>query len=277
MKIFRSIISLLTISSLLFPWIASAAITDNLVAGYKLSGNSNDVLGSWNGTDTSISYVTGLIGQGATTTGASASRIDIGNLPKTSSYTFSLWVKPFKWLYAGLPFEGAQAVGVNSYWGLFMREDDGTIQVYKSSGSAAQTATFSNSSVLWNSTNYPSNAWTHIVITDDNTNIRFYKNGTEVTGSPIASTVTNGGTANPMSLTRLGDQDAYYFGGVLDEVYIWSRAISSSEVTTLYNSGLGCQYAFSPCIPAANPPPVPAPSHVFIKAPLFIRKALFVR
>jgi len=39
------------------------ALTDNLISYWKLDGNSTDSVGSNNGTDTSVSYFTGLIGQ----------------------------------------------------------------------------------------------------------------------------------------------------------------------------------------------------------------------
>jgi hypothetical protein len=35
------------------------------------------------------------------------------------------------------------------------------------------------------------------------------------------------------------------FNGSIDEVGIWSRALTSSEVTSLYNSGSGRQYPFT--------------------------------
>ena len=41
----------------------------------------------------------------------------------------------------------------------------------------------------------------------------------------------------------LGRYDSFYFGGLLDEVGIWKKALTSAERTWLYNSGAGRSYA----------------------------------
>jgi hypothetical protein len=35
------------------------------------------------------------------------------------------------------------------------------------------------------------------------------------------------------------------FDGMIDEIGVWSRALTSGEVTQLYNSGAGLQYPFT--------------------------------
>ena len=56
------------------------ALRDNIVAYYKLDGNSNDSVGTNNGTDTAITYsvANGKINQGAGYNG-STSKITISN------------------------------------------------------------------------------------------------------------------------------------------------------------------------------------------------------
>jgi len=36
-----------------------------------------------------------------------------------------------------------------------------------------------------------------------------------------------------------------FFDGMIDEVGVWSRLLTSDEVTTLYNAGAGLSYPFS--------------------------------
>ena len=43
-----------------------------------------------------------------------------------------------------------------------------------------------------------------------------------------------------------------YFAGTIDEVGIWSRALTSTEVTSLYNGGAGFQYPFVTASGPAN-------------------------
>jgi hypothetical protein len=55
-----------------------------------------------------------------------------------------------------------------------------------------------------------------------------------------------GGPDTTTSNPSVGGQPggAAPMGGVIDEVGIWKRALSASEITTLYNSGSGTTYPF---------------------------------
>lgn len=78
---------------------------------------------------------------------------------------------------------------------------------------------------------FTANIWTHIAITcDDLGNQAFYINGGEVdTGS---YTITSG-TRGPV---RIGQNtNANYFDGDIDEVRIWDRVLSTSEIGDIYN------------------------------------------
>ena len=76
----------------------------------------------------------------------------------------------------------------------------------------------------------PSGAWTHIVITADSTGTNWYINGVldKVTSTAYAPS----GTA---SLVFGGNLD--FYAGDLDDVRIYNRALTATEVTALYNSG----------------------------------------
>jgi hypothetical protein len=79
-----------------------------------------------------------------------------------------------------------------------------------------------------------------------NTNrAKIYVNGSNVTSS-------SGGTIQSSTLsystylnTGYLHGSGSFYNGYLDEVGVWSRALTSSEVTQLYNSGLGLQYPFT--------------------------------
>lgn len=80
--------------------------------------------------------------------------------------------------------------------------------------------------------------------TYDGTNIRCYINGSLVsTSGTLINYLTN---ANALSFV-VGASDVLngYLDGQLDEMGIWSRTLSGTEITTLYNSGAGIQYPFS--------------------------------
>jgi hypothetical protein len=73
-----------------------------------------------------------------------------------------------------------------------------------------------------------------------------------VDGSSVAATLTTAGAADFKAAaqgTAIGKYGIYtgganFFNGAIDELGIWSRALSSGEITSLYNSGSGLAYPF---------------------------------
>ena len=64
-------------------------------------------------------------------------------------------------------------------------------------------------------------------------NVDFYVNGAYVDTHSMTGILDG---------TTLNIGGGLYFNGKLDEVGIWSRDLSASEVTELYNAGAGLQY-----------------------------------
>lgn len=105
-------------------------------------------------------------------------------------------------------------------------------------------ATLNNS---WN--DYPSNTiistnvWYHLVSTYTSGNLNIYINGS------LDKNYVNP-TGNLISVSdglHIGHEDAWineYFFGIIDEIGIWSRALSAAEVAALYNGGAGLAYPF---------------------------------
>jgi beta-lactam-binding protein with PASTA domain len=79
-------------------------------------------------------------------------------------------------------------------------------------------------------TQIPLNAWTHLATTYDGTNQRFYVNGVLVktVANPGAITQSNG------ALRIGGNNSSFYefFTGLIDEVRVYNRALSASEIAT---------------------------------------------
>lgn len=80
--------------------------------------------------------------------------------------------------------------------------------------------------------------WYHIVATWTPSAIKVYVNGSNEGTDSTVSTVTAGTTLH------IGKDapNARYFDGLIDEVGFWSKELSSTEVTDLYNSGSGIPY-----------------------------------
>ena len=70
------------------------ALTDNLISYYKLDSNSNDSVGTNNGTDTSVSYVAGKIGNSGSFNGStSIIKCPAASIRPTGNFTVNAWIK----------------------------------------------------------------------------------------------------------------------------------------------------------------------------------------
>ena len=224
----------------------SSSLNTNLISYWKLDeadGSTGhtayDAVNYPSGNNGAFTDVTQSSANGKLPTGSpigagfngTTSKIDVGNnssLNLTSNLTISAWIKTTTILskyifnrydisnsYVGYSFEVSPTTGYLNFY-------NGTTVV--------------NSASAVNSGN-----WVHCVVTNDGTNTKFYINGT------LTNTIAQG---NPNSATvsaAIGwaTGTVSYFNGSIDEVGIWSRALSSQEVQQLFNFGNGNQYPFS--------------------------------
>jgi hypothetical protein len=77
------------------------------------------------------------------------------------------------------------------------------------------------------------NKWHHAVFVNNNTNTAVYYDNVLVTSNPVAN---NGAMSASVSQIGYGASSAY-FPGSLDDIRIYSRALSASEIKQLYNLG----------------------------------------
>lgn len=88
-------------------------------------------------------------------------------------------------------------------------------------------------------------AWQHIAVTYDAGTVKIYRNGAQIgtTGTGMAALATNASNVCKIARYQVGSQGN--FNGLLDEIGLWSRALSDAEISQLYNDGLGLAYPFS--------------------------------
>ncbi len=230
------------------------ALTTNIVSYYKMEGNSNDSVTTNNGTDTSISYNSsfGKILQGASLNGTTSF---IG-LPSgiyslfngTSNWTINAWFN-----IQTQPTGGTEGTIYNStsntaqnfqrwnaHFHAFDSDGSGTatkLKFYRANG-ASVIGTITGNTTLSTGTYYMG------TVTYDGSNINLYLNGsldaTAVSSTGSASTGANGRFGKAIN----SSSSINYWNGYLDEIGFWSRALSGSEITQLYNSGSGLTYPF---------------------------------
>jgi glucose/arabinose dehydrogenase/PKD repeat protein len=156
---------------------------------------------------------------------------DAASLDLTNGMTLEAWVKPT----------------TNSGWRTAILKERGTndlvYALYGSNGAKPQVEAYTgteNSAAATSAT--PLGAWSHLAATYDGTNLRFYVNGALVTTKATSGSMPN--TANPL---RIGGNAIWgeYFSGLIDEVRVYNRALSASEIDLDMKSA----------VVGSNPPP----------------------
>jgi len=225
------------------------ALTDNLVSYYKFD-NVNDSVGGK--TLTNVGTVEfnagGIIGNdadfGATNSTKSLKLIgDNSGVAYNSAITISLWVK----LHANVD-------GTNTFYGFMnkMAVSTGSSGVEYQMGTEYNGGTprvwfarFGSSNIYqYFNTTLGTTTWHHLVSTWDTTNFTSYLDGIPI-DTDAASGEASIGTETHLIFGQYQNIDTGWLRGMVDEVGIWSRALSAVEVSALYNAGSGNQYDFT--------------------------------
>jgi hypothetical protein len=151
-----------------------------------------------------------------------------------ANITLSAWVKPTT-QKTGMKIISKKMSGASSQYGLATHD----------SSSDKFTATFYSSGVssdVCDSTgtdgSYTAGEWYHVAATYNGSTCAIYVNGVDVT--TVSSDTASGDINNTSSALRIGAEGGSspgsYFSGVIDEVQIFNRALSATEVKSLYNA-----------------------------------------
>jgi len=204
--------------------------------------SASDVYGSNNGTlMNGCTFTTGKIGKAFTFDGVN----DYVALPTnsfnslTGDFSISFWMKlndsqpNFGTLFSNLQYNGVL------YWGWQVMFYSGQIHFTVGTNNTSTSRLVSNAL-----TNYIGN-WVHVVCTHKaSTGYKIYVNNTlnnsnsDTYNPSYTATHTPSIGAQVVSTIPL----AYPLNGLLDAVSVWNKELTSTEVTTLYNSGSGKQY-----------------------------------
>jgi concanavalin A-like lectin/glucanase superfamily protein len=206
-----------------------------------VSPPASGLVGAWGFDETSGATATDRSGKGNTGTITGATRTTTGKFG--GALTFSgtgKWVtipdSTSLHLTTGLTIEGwmnPTANGAGSWRAMAVKETTGGLSwaLYPFGDNGFPSAHAFTSSELWavGTTKPALNTWTHVAATYDGTTIRLYLNGVQnatraQTGALVAST-------QPL---RLGGDAIWseWFQGTLDEIRVYNRALSASEIQT---------------------------------------------
>jgi len=231
----------------------SATLTTGLVSYWELEESSGenriDAHGTNDLTDsTTVASATGKVGNGADFEASNSEylfRADNPSLSITTSYSTSFWIK-----YETTPGSGrysyiAKADGGNGQtsYEVWTNWSTGKLMLFQSDDGSGGTNT--EDGVTWS----PSTAtWYHVVTTYNTatTTAKFYINGSQQ-GSDVTSfdqaSIYDGNKDFNLGCTFVTEAARGNFtDGIMDQVGLWGKVLTSSEITELYNSGNGLVY-----------------------------------
>jgi hypothetical protein len=149
---------------------------------------------------------------------------DAASLDLTNAMTLEAWVRPSS----------------NSGWQTALLKERGTAghvyALYASNGATPITESYLTS---YNGATAPNplalNTWTHLASTYDGTTLRLYVNGTQVATKAFSGAMA--ATASPL---RIGGNAVWgeYFTGLIDEVRVYNRALSATEIGADMNAAV---------------------------------------
>jgi hypothetical protein len=238
--------------------VASNSLLSGLVSYWPLneiSGPAYDVTGGGN-QGFSKNTTQGVAGKIKTaySFNGSSSKVDMGNpanLSLTTAGTISCWVyMPVLPAHDGVILEKGDAVNGRNGYALFYQKQSNSFQFMIAD--SIHNALYSAGSGLSAAT------WYHVVCSWVNGSfgghgfVYTYLNGNVISNtSSIYNCVSN---VYNFALGGNLPTSSAYFQGIIDEVGVWNRALISSEVATLYNSGAGIPYPFAAS--GTNIPPI---------------------
>ena len=221
---------------------AHVELHPGLVAYYPFNGDANDASGKGNnGTVTGATFQTYGAGSkmalqfnGNTTSYVVVPRS--ASLEPADAISISMWVK-------GVP---GQPCGLG--WGTILRKANDCAPGYFIRGCNGGTAfQLDGSNPCWQPAyhgqvdflTFTGTSWQHIVATYSRADgvIQSYENGLPVNQTSLATQLLHSGDLYIGAAAVAGDDGG--FNGLINEVQIYNRALSASEVQQLYLSGSG--------------------------------------
>ena len=238
-----------TVNVVLPPPLPPSPLLNGLVHYWKLdesSGNATDAVGSLNLTNNNAVFTVGKINNAIDverdTDNSLLNTSDDLFISTPSAYTVSVWVKNESQPTTDEERYFFSEAELNAQILLKYRDVGGTKQL--------QWAQFSgshSSNRLTYDTVLNDGTWNLVTVAWTGTMMHMYLNGTEVASAPYS---VFGGDGNNFGFGVGGSYsggvypDISGFDGMIDEVGVWNRTFSASEVAQLYNGGTGKQYPF---------------------------------
>jgi hypothetical protein len=198
-----------------------------LVDWWPAEGNANDSVGGNNGTLVNgVSFTNGMVGQAFSLDGTS-SYVSIPDSPSldtlTTSITIEAWIKVNQFPdgnWTAIVTKGDSSWRLHRYW-------NGSTISFGTTGP-------SNGDLAGNK-NVNDGQWHHVAGVYDGTNKFLYVDGTLDVSAPATGSIAQNNY--PVCIGENAEQTGRIWNGLIDEVSIYNRALTATEIQSIYSAG----------------------------------------
>ncbi|MDB6057968.1 MAG: C-terminal target protein [Verrucomicrobiales bacterium] len=247
----------LAIPNLMF----ATCVPNGLIATWQGQSNILDSIGNYDGVakGTGVSYVNGEVGKGFQFNGTSSATVNLGTFTNfgTNDFTVEFWFKSSDNSFDELISKRDDCVNTASFFDLRM-EANGTID-FNIDGADPINGYRDFTSV----TAINNGVWHHVAAVRQQSNAVLYIDGAYDASQSIDTVVAN--ITNSANL-RLGNGPCVGSGdhttwlqGALDEISIYTNALSASDILAIYQAGSSGKCCFPPRV--ATQPVTPQNVH----------------
>ena len=217
---------------------APSTLLTNLYAVYKAESNANDSLGLYNGTGQGgLTYTVGKSGNAFTGNGTTSYiSLPVDSFNFTGNFSISTWINPStvtgnQMIFSNLMYNG----GVRKGYYISLVGD--AVEVW-----LVNQPTFSQ--YILTSSIISINTWYNIVVTKESGVVKIYVNNNLIITDTNAITMGYISTSPSIGAYTNGLPISRFFNSKIDELNIWNKALTPTEVTELYNVGAGKFYPY---------------------------------
>jgi hypothetical protein len=208
----------------------------NLKSYWRLNSTTSDSIGNAQGTNTNVSYMSGLFGDATSYAGTSSKTV----VPDNSALhlgpgdrTISFWIKTTD-SATSQNFIGNRNDN-STWWRIFTKDSD---QFYFEMGNNYPSNYKLSTS---DSITYANGVWHHVAVVTNGSSIQWYFDGSAAgsdTWSPFNTDNTNGEIHFGVS-NHGGYLD--WYNGSLDDIVIFNRPLSADDIALLYSGSFYAQ------------------------------------
>ncbi len=212
---------------------------------WSADNNTNDALGTYNGTaQGGLTYTTGKINNAFQFNAANA----YVRIPKTGNefdftgdFSISVW---FNQPTGGNIFTNSYQTSTTNRYGYSLYLQGGRVRfaTYKGNTGALSASNIGQAGGV-----IAANTWYHVVVTKTVGNtFKIYINNVLQTISVIDGNLSLTPVYSPLTTIDIGalQGTSGFFSGKIDTLNFWTKELTTTEITELYNSGNGKQYPF---------------------------------